>query len=107
VQADGELSDSDDEGEGGRRNHMDRRLRVGSGFGIMDPMNKEKGPSVHHHLASVLGAGTGTGTPEEPSGDVTPKEGDSAAAEDDIKMEVDVSEERAASAEQQPQETKE
>lgn len=37
IQADGELSDSDDEGEGGRRNRKDRRHRNGS------PRNAENG----------------------------------------------------------------
>ena len=80
-------------------------MRLGSGFGILDPMNKEKGPSVHHHLNVALGgAGAGAGAGDELSGTATPKEGDSAPEadaelepeaepsadqEEDITMEVD------------------
>jgi len=84
VQADGELSDSDDEGEGGRRNHMDGRMRIGAGFGIMEPINKEKGPSVHHHLSAAFGVGS----LEEPSNAATPKDLESLTDEDQ-KMEID------------------
>ena len=56
-------------------------MRLGSGFGILDPMNKEKGPSVHHHLNVALG-GAGAGAGDELSGTATPKEGDSAPEAD-------------------------
>jgi hypothetical protein len=88
VQLDGELSDSDDEGEGGRRNHMDGRMRIGAGFGIMEPFNKEKGPSVHHHLSTALGVGPSEGL----SNAATPKDMESITDEEQ-KMEVDVAEE--------------
>ena len=62
-QPDGELSDSDDEGEGGRRNHMDHRDQDGSGrkfgmgIGIMtsgSAATHGAGPSGHNTAARVL-----------------------------------------------------
>lgn len=64
-QADGELSDSDDEGEGGRRNHMRYRdsnsvegHKFGMGVGILVPSTSANmqtvGPSGHTTAARVL-----------------------------------------------------
>ena len=64
-QADGELSDSDDEGEGGRRNHMRYRdsdsvedHKFGMGVGILVPSTSSNmqaaGPSGHTTVARVL-----------------------------------------------------
>lgn len=69
-QADGELSDSDDEGEGGRRNHMRHRdpdsiggndgggRKFGMGIGIMTSSGSTNthgaGPSGHTTAARVL-----------------------------------------------------
>lgn len=69
---------------------MDRRMRVASGAGIMDPMHKEKGPSVHHHLSAALGGFTRN--TDNQSGTVTPKDIDSTATDDDMKMELDTPE---------------
>lgn len=64
IQNDGELSDSDDEGEGGRRNHASHREGASSGhkFGaavggsIMDSgfSAPHAGPSVHTTAARFL-----------------------------------------------------
>ena len=64
-QADGELSDSDDEGEGGRRNHMRYHdsdsvedHKFGMGVGILVPSTSTNmqtvGPSGHTTVARVL-----------------------------------------------------
>ncbi|KZT43932.1 histone deacetylase Hda1 [Sistotremastrum suecicum HHB10207 ss-3] len=72
VQPEGELSDSEDEGEGGRRNTKDRRVRIGSGFGIMDGMNRGKGPIHPFHIpaavAAAAGDRSGTETPTKEKG---------------------------------------
>ena len=79
-QADGELSDSDDEGEGGRRNHAHRRDRsrssghesnggssgrkFGIGVGIMSSTAASThgaGPSGHPTTARTLSMGGGGG----------------------------------------------
>jgi histone deacetylase 1/2 len=88
VQADGELSDSDDEGEGGRRDHASHRgspssngsnsggRKFGIGIGIMTApavSTHGAGPSGHMTLPpSGLGAldldqGSSNGTPAQPS----------------------------------------
>ena len=61
-------------------------MRVGSGFGIMDPIkNKETGPSIHHHLSAALGV---SATEDLQSGAGTPQDSESVVAEDDMKMEM-------------------
>jgi len=90
VQADGELSDSDDEGEGGRRDHASHRgspssngsnsggLKFGMGVGIMTApaiWTHGAGPSGHMTLPpSSLGtldhdqgSSNGHGTPAQPN----------------------------------------
>jgi len=88
VQADGELSDSDDEGEGGRRDHASHRgspssngsrsggHRFGMGVGIMTApavSTHGAGPSGHTTLPpSTLGTmdldqGPSNGTPAQPN----------------------------------------
>jgi hypothetical protein len=66
---------------------MDGRMRIGAGFGIMEPINKEKGPSVHHHLSAALGVCP----PEGESNSATPKDIESIT-DDEQKMEVDAPE---------------
>ncbi|KAF7306643.1 Histone deacetylase [Mycena indigotica] len=65
-QGDGELSDSDDEGEGGRKNHADHKTAESIGdnvarkFGIMSAATTASGagPSAHTTTARVLSTGT-------------------------------------------------
>lgn len=95
-QADGELSDSDDEGTGGRRNHAShkerssagrasengiggagRKFGMGVGVGIMSSgaASTHAGPSGHTTAARILSTGSG-GRPEQDKMDVdTPSSG--------------------------------
>ncbi len=78
-QAEGEFSDSDDEGEGGRRNHASRKdidsitpgRRFGGAVGIMSTGTTHGvGPSGAPAVASGSGAGPVTGTADQSDMDV-------------------------------------
>ncbi|KAF7319991.1 Histone deacetylase [Mycena kentingensis (nom. inval.)] len=98
-QADGELSDSDDEGEGGRRDHADHRKPDSTGvstptagrkFGIMGAASvgggaAGAGPSAHTTVARVLEAGSKMDV-ETPRSSSTPTP---LLSEGDLEMTVD------------------
>lgn len=81
-QADGELSDSDDEGEGGRRNHMRHRSRD-SVEG--DGTNRKFGMGVGIMTSSTSTLGHGVG----PSGHITATRILSTSHPDPLDMEID------------------
>ncbi|KAL1681410.1 hypothetical protein EV122DRAFT_260747 [Schizophyllum commune] len=62
TQNDGELSDSDDEGEGGRRDHADHKFGIGVGIfsGSGGTAAQGIGPSSHTTAAQIL-SGSGSG----------------------------------------------
>lgn len=101
TQADGELSDSDDEGEGGRRDHADHKFGIGVGIfsGSGGTAAQGVGPSSHTTAAQILSGGaTATGSAagamevdspaaSTPAGETkeageVPKDGEKAPAKD-------------------------
>ncbi|KAG6869182.1 hypothetical protein C0993_012281 [Termitomyces sp. T159_Od127] len=81
-QADGELSDSDDEGEGGRRNHMRHRSRDSVED---DGTNRKFGMGVGIMTSSTSTLGHGVG----PSGHITATRILSTSHPDPLDMEID------------------
>jgi histone deacetylase 1/2 len=106
-QADGELSDSDDEGEGGRRNHARHRdndstsgnesaggRKFGVGMGIMSSgqtaSTHHSGPSGHSTVARLLSAANAAmdadDTPSTSENGAGPPETNNAASSSDANM---------------------